>query len=111
MPAFRVRRFAIVTAAIAIAIAPALTGLRGNESFAQSVPVLTPPQAHAVAIHGFPAVLPKPKAAVDSPARQDRHDDSVTPSATPDDKGGARSDDSGGDRHGGGPGHGGRQRS
>lgn len=41
------RRILIISAAAVVAVAPALSGLLGNQSFAQSVPVSLPSQAAA----------------------------------------------------------------
>jgi hypothetical protein len=62
------RRLIVVTAAIAVAAAPALTGLRGNQSFAQSVPVSIPRDATVLTTAYFETEEPKVEASP-SPTR------------------------------------------
>ena len=92
------RRLIVVAAAITVAAAPALTGLRGNESFAQSVPVSIPSDARVMTPADFelpehsddPSPSPsRTKRAQPTPSAEATHRED-RPSASPDRKHGRR---------------------
>jgi hypothetical protein len=102
------KRIIIFAVAIVAAIVPAVVGLSGNASFAQSVPVRVPSQAQLVVDdhggrRGSDSVTSEPTSTSSESSRSSDSSPSATrTSEAGDDKGGGRGRSGGGDD---GPGH------
>jgi hypothetical protein len=98
-------RIFVVASAIAVACAPALTGLRGNDSFAQSVPVVIPVDARVMTAGDFDVEAathqPSPGSSIEdygSGSGKESHPPSLEPSQVDDSPSGSPNRKHGSDR-------------